>query len=247
MNMQDPLTAKLGPLGGADSQGFSGESVLPTRQITITDAQGNIVYDKRTTDTAKASDSHIRNIKYRRTGEWVDGVAAVEPIPAQVLKNRLLKRWLWIAAVLVVFVGLSVSCGSQLEKQKQRDESAARARILVEQQILEARKPFTATVTLDILNKSGFQKLYNVNTKGDTSCQGVGGYKDLSYDGDSSINGIPGVIVSSELLGESCRLTYRFENIPGAAGTYSLALGWRAPVQLTEEELKAGPARSIGE
>lgn len=110
MNTQDPLTVKLGPLGGADGQGFAGESILPTRQITITDAQGAIVYDKRTADTAKAADSHIRNIKYRRTGEWVDGIAAVEPIPAAVMnKKRLKVAVIMAAAVALIWVFLATS------------------------------------------------------------------------------------------------------------------------------------------
>lgn len=103
MKDQDPLTAKLGKLGGADSQGFAGESILPTRQITITDAQATIVYDKRTTDTAKAADSHIRNIKYRRTGEWIDGIATVEPIPITVRNWKRLKLAL-VAAVAVIVI-----------------------------------------------------------------------------------------------------------------------------------------------
>ena len=108
--MQDPLTAKLGPLGGADSQGFAGESILPTRQITITDAQGDVVYDKRTTDTAKAADGHIRNIKYRRTGDWADGVASVEPIPVGVRnKKRLKAAVITVAAVALVWIFFATS------------------------------------------------------------------------------------------------------------------------------------------
>lgn len=110
MNIQPPLTAKLGPLGGADSQGFTGASILPTRQITITDAHGTVIYDNRTDDTAKAADNHIRNIKYRRTGDWVDGIARVEPIPAAVRNKKLLKAAAILAAIIaLVWVFLATS------------------------------------------------------------------------------------------------------------------------------------------
>lgn len=244
--MQDPLTAKLGPLGGVDGQGFAGESLLPTRQITITDAHGAVIYDKRTTDTAKAADSHIAMVKYQRSGDWIDGVAAVEPIPAHITRKRRLKMWGGIGIAVFIFAGLAVSCGSKIENEKQQDQSDRRARIALEQKMAEARMPFTATVTLDLLDKSGFTKLYNTNTGGDTSCQGVGGYKDLAYNGDSSLSGTPGSVVSSEVIDGACRLTYQFENIPGANGPYILSLGHRAPVTLTEDELRAGPSRSIG-
>lgn len=110
MKQQLPLTAVLGDLGAPDSSGFTGESTLPTRQITVTDASGAIVYSKRTNDTAKAADSHIRNIKYRRSGEWVDGVATVEPIPAAVTnKKRMKAALITAAAVALVWIFLATS------------------------------------------------------------------------------------------------------------------------------------------
>lgn len=110
MKNQPPLTAVLGDLGAADSQGFAGESVSPTRQITIADGNGTVIYDKRTTDTAKAADNHIRNAKYRRTSEWADGCAAVEPIPATVRnKKRIKAAAITVAAIALVWVFLATS------------------------------------------------------------------------------------------------------------------------------------------
>lgn len=55
---------------------------MATRPILIADAEGHIVYEKQTTDNPKAADAHIRNAGYRRVGEWANGAATVELIPA---------------------------------------------------------------------------------------------------------------------------------------------------------------------
>lgn len=102
MEHQSPLTAALGEFGAPDANGFTGGGLADTRQITITDAAGSVIYSKRTSDTEKATDSHIAAVGYRRVGGWVDGVAAVEPIPAKVKTKKRLK----VASAILVPVAL---------------------------------------------------------------------------------------------------------------------------------------------
>lgn len=99
---QPPLTAALGKFGAPDANGFTGGGLADTRQITITDAAGSVIYSKRTSDTEKATDSHIAAVGYRRVGGWVNGLATVEPIPAKVKAKKRLK----IAAAILVPIAL---------------------------------------------------------------------------------------------------------------------------------------------
>lgn len=136
MTNQRPLTAVLGDLGATNSQGFAGASIHPTRQITVTNDQGVIIYDKRTDDSAQAADSHIRNLKYRRTGDWVDGVAPVEPIPASVTRRKRIKAaGITVAAVAIIWIFLATSfaaapnaakdaCQGMVTKQLPSDHAA---------------------------------------------------------------------------------------------------------------------------
>lgn len=92
-------TARLGPVGGPDDQGFTHAGGRTDRQITIASEDGAVIYSKRTADTPKAADAHIVAAGYRRTSDWASGVAAVEKIPASVRARKLS-----IAAVVAVVV-----------------------------------------------------------------------------------------------------------------------------------------------
>ncbi|MFJ6536749.1 hypothetical protein ACIQH5_10990 [Paenarthrobacter sp. NPDC091711] len=101
---QRPLTAVLGEPGQRDVQGFGGGSVATTRPITITDAEGKVVYEKRTADTPKAADNHVKYAGYRRTSEWADGTATVERIPAAA---KYKKAAIILIVLALVIVGIS--------------------------------------------------------------------------------------------------------------------------------------------
>lgn len=243
---QKPNTAVLGELGGPDKGGFSGDAPVPTRLITITDEHGNVIYSKRTTDTAKAADSHIKLTGRQRATEWVDGEATVELIPKDVKRKVQIKRWGIAGLVAALVIGMVVSCNVQVQRQKENEETARIAKIELEQMQAAAHAPFTATVTLELLEEDGFQRLYNVNTQKESSCQGVGGYKDLALNKPGKINGISSTSVTSEALTSSCKLTYTFESVPGDLTEYVISLGWRLPITVTEDELKSGVDRTIG-
>lgn len=105
-------TAQLGPLGGADEQGFTHPGNAASRQITITSESGAVIYSKRTADTPKAADNHVAAAGYRRTGEWSNGAATVEKVPTSVRLRKLLMGALVAGAVIAgisVFVGHSNS------------------------------------------------------------------------------------------------------------------------------------------
>lgn len=102
--MQRPLTAVLGEPGQRDAQGFGGGAVATTRPITITDADGKVVYEKRTADNPKAADNHVRYAGYRRTGEWMNGVASVERIPTTAKYKKLV---IVLVVIALAIVGIS--------------------------------------------------------------------------------------------------------------------------------------------
>lgn len=101
---QAPFTATLGEPGERNAQGFGSSSsgVALTRPISVTDAAGQVLYAKQTTDNQKAADSHLRLAGFRRAGEWVNGVASLEQIP----RSSKYKRFAISAGVLVVLVAL---------------------------------------------------------------------------------------------------------------------------------------------
>jgi hypothetical protein len=101
---QRPLTAVLGELGQRDAQGFGGGGIATTRPITITDADGKVIYEKRTADNVKSADYHIRNAGYRRMGEWSEGVASVERIPASA---KWRKAAIILAILALIIAGIS--------------------------------------------------------------------------------------------------------------------------------------------
>ncbi|QSZ53079.1 hypothetical protein RI444_16510 [Paenarthrobacter sp. AT5] len=102
---QRPLTAVLGEPGQRDAQGFGGGSTVHTRPITITDAQGNVIYEKRSADNSKAADNHVRYAGYRRTSEWLDGSASVEKIPRSA---KFKKAGIVLGILALVIAGISM-------------------------------------------------------------------------------------------------------------------------------------------
>ncbi|QHK22616.1 hypothetical protein GU243_23930 (plasmid) [Pseudarthrobacter psychrotolerans] len=117
MTDQLPLTARLGEPGQRDSQGFGADSTHSgARPITVTDADGNVVYEKQTADHPKSADSHISVAGYRRTEAWADGVASVERIPARV-KLRKAAIVLGVLAIIVAGISIFISRSYALEPE----------------------------------------------------------------------------------------------------------------------------------
>jgi hypothetical protein len=118
-NMSDqlPLTARLGEPGQRDGQGFgTGNTLTGARPITVTDAGGNVVYEKQTADNQKSADSHISVAGYRRTGAWTDGMAPVERIPARV-KLRKVAIVLGVLAIVIAGISIFISRSYALEPE----------------------------------------------------------------------------------------------------------------------------------
>lgn len=83
----------MGEVGAPGTDGFSADP--DTREIRIYDKQGEVVYTKRTRDTSKSADSHIRAAGYNRVGDWKDGEAPVER------RNWLQRAWPTILGISI--------------------------------------------------------------------------------------------------------------------------------------------------
>lgn len=158
MTNQPPLTAKLGEPGQRDSKGFGGNS-SSARPITVTDGVGAVVYEKQTADNQKSADSHIGVAGYRRTGEWADGVASVEKIPARA-KWRKPLIILGVLAVIIAGISTFVSRSYALEP-----EGAVRGchDAVTSKLPVEAKPEFTSTSSLKNSKQAYGGFLYVVN------------------------------------------------------------------------------------
>ncbi|XAS73513.1 hypothetical protein VUN82_06655 [Micrococcaceae bacterium Sec5.1] len=123
---QRPLTAVLGEPGQRDSQGFGGSTVAATRPITITDAEGKVIYEKRTADNIKSADNHVRNAGYRRIGEWANGEASVERIPASA---KWKKAGIVLAVLALVIAGISTFVARSYARAPEAAQSSCREAI----------------------------------------------------------------------------------------------------------------------
>lgn len=83
----------MGELGAPGSDGFGAKP--DSRAIRVFDHRGEVIYSKRTQDTTKSADSHIRAAGYTRTGEWEDGKALVER------RNWLQRAWPTILGISI--------------------------------------------------------------------------------------------------------------------------------------------------
>lgn len=90
----------MGELGAPGSDGFGAKP--DTREIRVFDGDGQSVYSKRALDTSKAADGHISAAGYRRTGEWVDGIA---PIARRSWLSRSWPTVIGISIPVLLFAG----------------------------------------------------------------------------------------------------------------------------------------------
>lgn len=246
MSSQEPLTAVLGELGAANSQGFAGVSIIPTRQITITDANGGVIYDKRTTDTAKAADGHISMVKYRRVGDWVSGVATVEPIPASVTNKKRLK--ILAAAVLVASVCALIAIVNSLDADSGTAKNSKPLTAPIQKYVT-----VTGSVRLPAnTNKGVYQIVNDPETKKATRCYPMetSSFRDLKSGGTAKIISSRGDVVEGEIEvgdwdGTYCSMRISFNNVPDGSDSYSLFLGHRGEYKVTD--ISVPLALSVGD
>lgn len=234
--------ASLGELGAAGPDGFSRRtSSTPTRQLTISDGVDQIAYSARTADTPEAADLHIKAGGFRRVSDWTDGTCEVERIPAaETRRRKLVIAGSSIAAVLAVVAGCSA-----LASAKQPAPTATTPAYV---------PPFTASGTLTVESLSINRDLHNVFDKSNDNCNPTGGYKDLGIDSVVEITGNNGVVVASgrvkngkqSATPQNCVLTWEVAGVPAGEYIYTIQFGHRPPVEVSEDELRAGYEASIG-
>jgi len=238
----DHFEAILGALGAPGPDGFSRRtSSMPTRQITIKDGEGKTVHSARTADTPEAADGHVKVGGFRRVSDWTDGVCTVERIPAaEMRRKKLIIAGATIAAVVAVAAGCSA-----LTSVKQPAPATPTSTYV---------PPFTASGTLTIESLSVNRDLHNAFDKSNDNCNPTGGYDDLKIDSAVKITGNGGSIVATGRVKngkqsptpKNCVLTWEVPNVPAGQYSYTINFGHRAPVTLTEAELRSGYVGSIG-
>lgn len=112
--------------------------------------------------------------------------------------------------------------------------------------------PFTAKGVIS-LAPGAAQALYNVNTESESSCQGVGGYKDLTYGTSVIVLGTDDTPLATAEIEETnntstgCELVWEVPNVRPDQGTYSVQVSWRgSEVEFSQDELIEGVELSIG-
>jgi hypothetical protein len=185
-----PLQAVLGEPGQRDAQGFSNVTIatMTSRPITITDADGKVVYGKQTEDTQKAADNHIRNAGYRRVGPWADGVARVELVP---LAAKLKKPFIALAVLALVIAGVSNFVARSYAAAPEAAEKSCHN--AVKDKLPDAATPeFKSTSVLKNSTQAHGGYLYVVN--GDMRSLDVGGeIRDMTYRCDAYVDSSGGV------------------------------------------------------
>lgn len=238
----EEYVAKLGELNAAGPDGFSrSTSTIPTRQITITDSKDKVVYSARTADTPEAADRHLRAGGFRRVGDWTDGICAVERIPhTETRRKKRIIAATSIAAALAVVAGCSA-----LASVKQPTPKAATPAYV---------PPFTATGTLTVESLSVNRDLLNAFDQSKDNCNPAGGYKDLGLDSEVKITGSGGKIVATGRIKngkqsatpKDCVLTWEVTKVPAGQFSYTINFGHRPPIELSEQDLRAGYDATIG-
>ena len=235
--------ARLGELNAAGPDGFSRRtSTMPTRPITIRDGAGQIAYSARTADTPEAADRHIKAGGFRRVGDWTDGICTVERVP--VVEQRR-KKMIIAASSIAVFVAVVAGC-SALASSGQTKAIPVPTTTYV--------PPFTASGTLTVESLSINRDLHNAFDKSNDNCNPTGGYKDLGLDSEVEITGNGGNVVATGRIKngkqsatpKNCVLTWEVAKIPAGQFSYTIQFGHRPPVEITEDELRAGYEASIG-
>lgn len=236
------LEARLGELNAVGPDGFSRRTTtMPTRQIIITDDAGQTAYSARTADTPEAADRHIKAGGFRRVSDWNDGVCTVERIPATEKKR---KKFIIAGSTIAAVVAMAAGC-SALASIKQPAPATPTSTYV---------PPFTASGTLTIESLSVNRDLHNAIDKSNDNCNPTGGYKDLGIDSTVKITGNGGSVVATGRIKngkqsatpKNCVLTWEVPNVPAGQYSYTINFGHRAPVTLTEAELRSGYEGSIG-
>ncbi|SER23086.1 hypothetical protein [Arthrobacter sp. OV608] len=237
----EAFIASLGELGAPGPDGFSRRtSSRPTRQITITDGEGQTVYSARTADTPEAADGHVKVGGFRRVTDWSNGVCSVERIPAtEKRRKKLIIAASCIGAVIAVAAGCST-----LASVKQPAPSPTATYV----------PPFTASGSLTIESLSINRDLHNVFDKSNDNCNPTGGYKDLAIDSEVEITGNGGSLVGTgrvkngkqSATPKNCVLTWEVAEVPAGEYIYTIQFGHRPPVEVSEDELRAGYEATIG-
>ncbi|MFF2029937.1 hypothetical protein [Arthrobacter sp. NPDC058192] len=185
-----PLTAVLGEPGQRDAQGFGNvtTAALITRPISITDATGDVIYTKQTTDTQKAADNHIRNAGYRRVGPWADGVASVELVP---LGAKLKKPLIALGVIVLVIAGVANFVARSYAAAPEAAEKSCHQ--AVKGKLPDAATPeFKSTSVLKNGTQAHGGYLYVVN--GDVRSLDVGGeVREMTYRCEAYVDSSGGV------------------------------------------------------
>ncbi|WP_430298004.1 hypothetical protein [Sinomonas sp. B1-1] len=243
----------MGELNAASPDGFTHTTTsTPTRPIIVSDGSGKTLYSARTADTPKAADNHVRHAGFRRTGDWVNGAAKVEPIPAAEKRRR---RLITAAVVVGLLVASAAGCNALRVSSEVAEAARASASASAAAAAAAASVPFTAKGTILVRSTSIQRDIHNIYDKSNDNCQPIGGYKDLGIDTAVKIVGPKGQVSTGRIRNGkqssapgSCTLTWEVSGvIPVDYGTYSLFFGHRDAVEVSLDELKRGYEGGIGD
>jgi hypothetical protein len=116
-----------------------------------------------------------------------------------------------------------------------------------------AHKKPTSILVDGTFDLDGARSDGNYTVSAGDSCEGTGGYDDLSQGATVKVTGPKGHVLATTGLTEgvyrgdigACEFTFRLK-VPPNLQTYGISISHRGTIQFTEKQMKNGPSLDIG-